>query len=69
MDEDSSSQNRELLLMNIFEEGWGCPRCDEPVVRIIQEIGKPTQYIHARNNQSDLVHEDLTTDIKVEDNG
>lgn len=45
-----------------------CPRCDEPVYCIVKQINKPTMYFHARNNQKDLVHEDLTIDME-NDNG
>ncbi len=54
---------------NVIQSLPACPRCDEPVTRVIFQLGEPTKYFHSRNNQSDLIHEDLTTDIKVEDNG
>lgn len=48
----------------MFDEMLKCPRCDEKVIRVIQQVGKPTQYFHRRNNQEDLMHEDLTADMK-----
>lgn len=45
---------------NVFESQSmpSCPRCDEPVMRVIMEVGKPTKYVHERNNQESLIHED-----------
>lgn len=50
---------------NVFEQGMVCPRCGEQAVRVIQEVDKPTKFFHSRNNQEDLVHEDLTADIPI----
>lgn len=53
--------------MNIFEDQQlpSCPRCDEDVIRVIMEVDKPTKYVHGRNNQEDLIHEDLITDLEA----
>lgn len=40
-----------------------CPRCDEPVYCIVKQIGQPTKYFHSRNNQEDVIHEDLSANI------
>jgi hypothetical protein len=55
---------------NVFEQQSlpGCPRCDEPVIMVIMQVDKPTKYVHARNNQEDLIHEDLTIEMG-KDNG
>lgn len=47
---------------NVFEQGLpACPNCGETPNQIIQEIGKPTKYVHFPNNQSPVVHEDPNT--------
>lgn len=49
---------------NVFEDQSmpTCPRCDEKVVMVVQQLGQPTMYVHRRNNQEDLIHEDLTAE-------
>lgn len=53
-------------MRNVFEDQHmpNCPRCGEPPVRVIMEVDKPTKYVHARNNQEDLIHEDLSADVE-----
>lgn len=58
--------------MNVFENAQTlpeCPRCDAPVIRVIMQRDKPTMYFHERNNQADLIHYDLTTDLVVAEEG
>lgn len=52
-------------LTNLFEQTIPpCPRCDERVSSVIEEVGKPIKYVHDRNNQDPVIHEDVTADMR-----